>query len=400
MAGAAFHSPANASLGCRQVSPLFAPLSCRLFAGEYFERRHIITRATPLHGLLSSDALELAASHWQFKVAQDHSQARLLKPDSFSHDEAWADGTLLDGAAMRRALAAKRTVVLHNVELYWKPLGQLALALMRAFGVYSQVNVYYAPMGLARAVHAHQDSQSVFIVQCEGRKTWELFEPPVRWRLRLNQRGKGGDVAPASELTQPVARVTLTPGDVLFLPRGMYHRTATTDEDEDGAPPPAGRSADDSAESSVASLHVTVGVETETDNFTWISLLRDAATTLGLPDPAKRLEEAQWHDERLREALPLALCRFGAAFAAADPTSSAWLSHARTLILKHFHARPETQVLAVALDDALRQRHEHVDAKREQLLDFVRMSHGPEQLDEKDELVKFYSAQARAGKLS
>ena len=96
-----------------------------------------------------------------------------------------------------------------------------------AFGVYAQANVYYSPAGLPSAVHAHQDAQSVFVVQCEGRKSWELLEPPQRWRLRYNQRGKAGDVAPESELMRPIASYTLSPGDVLFVPRGMYHRTST-----------------------------------------------------------------------------------------------------------------------------------------------------------------------------
>ena len=52
--------------------------------------------------------------------------------------------------------------------------------------------------------------------------------------------------------------ITLEPGDVLFVPRGMYHHTATPEGGE-------------------ASLHVTIGVETDTDHFTWHALLADTA---------------------------------------------------------------------------------------------------------------------------
>ena len=62
-------------------------------------------------------------------------------------------------------------------------------------------------------------------MQAEGRKRWELFEPPQRWRLRQTQRGKGGDVAPAADLAAPLLDVTLYPGDVLFVPRGTYSVT-------------------------------------------------------------------------------------------------------------------------------------------------------------------------------
>ena len=45
---------------------------------------------------------------------------------------------------------------------------------------------------------------------------------------------------------------------MLFVPRGMYHHTATPEGGE-------------------ASLHVTIGVETDTDHFTWHALLADTA---------------------------------------------------------------------------------------------------------------------------
>ena len=48
-----------------------------------------------------------------------------------------------------------------------------------------------------------------------------------------------------------------------------------------------------------------MGIETDTDDWTWIALLRDAAAALSLPEAKPRLEAAQWQDERLREALPL-----------------------------------------------------------------------------------------------
>jgi ribosomal protein L16 Arg81 hydroxylase len=113
----------------------------------------------------------------------------MIQPNSFSHDPEWAEGAAVDAATIRRAHAKNCTLVLHNVELYWRPVALLSLSLSRLFGVYSQANVYYSPPALAAALHAHQDAQSVFIVQCEGRKTWTLLEPPVRWKLRCNQRG-------------------------------------------------------------------------------------------------------------------------------------------------------------------------------------------------------------------
>lgn len=365
---AVFHSQASQALGCQQVARLFSPLACRTFTDVYFERLHLLSRATGMEHLLRSEELPGLASHWQFKIAEDHAQARILLPDSFMHDDAYKPGALLDGPALTRAVQANRTVVLHNVELYSRRIGLLALGLMRAFGVYSQANVYYSPPGLESAVHAHQDAQSVFIVQCEGRKRWQLLEPPQRWRLRYNQRGKAGDVAPEEELTRPLADITLAPGDVLFVPRGLYHRTSTLIDASGGGGIDAGSAA-------VASLHVTIGVETDTDGWTWLVLLKDAAAALGLDTASAKLDAAQWRDERLREALPLRLCRSSRdAFESASPLSAGWLARARQLLAEHADATPDAERLKRALDDALRPRREHVEKKRQQVLTFLAMN--------------------------
>ena len=99
-----------------------------------------------------------------------------------------------------------KQVVVHNAEIYWKTVGLFCEALsVRLISVhpvvacchvsldpwgcrqeytnlYAQANVYYSPPGQAATVSAHQDAQSVFIVQIEGRKTWcgPLHRPRVR----------------------------------------------------------------------------------------------------------------------------------------------------------------------------------------------------------------------------
>jgi len=369
----AHHSIANQSRGCERARVLFAPLSCRTFVNNYFEQRHHLARNTGVN-LLSSAELPLLAEHWQFKVAVDHSQARLLLPDSFSHDPAYTEGQLLTGNEIPRALRNNRTLVLHNVELYWRPIGALALTLMQTFGVYSQANVYYAAAGLDSAVHAHQDAQSVFIVQCEGRKRWQLFAPPQRWRLRYNQRGKAGDIAPSSELTQPLDDVVLSPGDVLFVPRGTYHRTSTFMPRKAPEAEATRVLADDDPAGGPASLHVTIGIETDTDEWIWLSLLREAAEALELLDATRKLDAAQWHDEELREALPLELCRPSASFDTRTPFAAGWLAHARTLIKTHLKVSIDAEKLRTALDNALRSRQDLVERKRLQVEQFLPLS--------------------------
>ena len=66
----------------------------------------------------------------------------LLLPNSFSHDATrWPEGSALLPTDIAEAARSNYTVVLHNVELYWRPLALLSAALQRHFGLYSQADV-------------------------------------------------------------------------------------------------------------------------------------------------------------------------------------------------------------------------------------------------------------------
>ena len=139
---------------------------------------------------------------------------------------------------------------------------------------------------------------------------------------------------------------------------------------------PGGASSCESAEAlsgvvGIPSLHVTIGIETDTDHWTWHALLKDAAGGLSLPAAEAKLDAAQWHDERLRAALPLSMCRPSASFDGADPHAAVWLATARDLLATHLGERPEVAALRRALEGALTARQEHVEKKRLQLLDFL-----------------------------
>ena len=122
------------------------------------------------------------------------------------------------------------------------------------------------------------------------------------------------------------------------------------------------------------SIHVTFGVETDSDDWTWLALLRDAAVAVGIERAAEQLEAAQWHEEALREALPLALCRPGGRFDAASPLGIQWLDHARRLLKAHLPEGTESKRMRAALDEALRTRQDLVERKRQQIVEFMALS--------------------------
>eukprot|EP00966_Prymnesium_polylepis_P012381 284288-Prymnesium_polylepis.1 len=100
-----------------------------------------------------------------------------------------------------------------------------------------------------------------------------------------------------------------------------------------------------------------------------------------VPHPTERVlaapQAAQWHDDRLREALPLHLTRPAATFGTVVHGAT-WLTHARDLLRRHLGApAPSSPVLRGALDAALLKRHDLVERKRQQLVEFMRLSPAP-----------------------
>ncbi|WP_330343202.1 JmjC domain-containing protein [Streptomyces sp. NBC_00557] len=69
----------------------------------------------------------------------------------------------------------------------------------------------------------HHDPVDVFVVQIEGTKDWQVWQPPADRR---------GDSAryPADRLGEPALRTTLHPGDVLYLPHGTPHAAAAREQ--------------------------------------------------------------------------------------------------------------------------------------------------------------------------
>ena len=174
---------------CVHVRGLFAPLSCEHFVSEYWERRHHLVRSAGVNqtmalpqgfsNVLRSEDVAHMATHWNFLVGLDHSQARMLRPNSFGHNDEWPDGTKLDATTIEAAHRTNHTVVMHNLELYWRPIGHISLALNTHFGLYSQANVYFSP-GTRPPLQVAVAPQSRCFLTCQFRFTvspWPLLSP-------------------------------------------------------------------------------------------------------------------------------------------------------------------------------------------------------------------------------
>lgn len=174
------------------------------------------------------------------------------------------------------------------VERHYPPVAALTCWLAEALGTKAQTNAYLTPPN-AQGFTAHTDSQDVLIVQLEGVKAWRVYHPrpidnpfekhmirdagnALRWGdvatlLNKSQRPILSTPSQKSEaervLGAPVEYV-LQPGDVLYVPRGSPHEAFTLK--------PEGSAHSDTTGSAgvVGSLHLTLGLVTESDARYWM----------------------------------------------------------------------------------------------------------------------------------
>jgi ribosomal protein L16 Arg81 hydroxylase len=120
------------------------------------------------------------------------------------------------------------TIRVRDVDKVDARLALFVAEIRRRFAVASQINLYLTPPrkpGFA----PHFDITDVFIVQCLGAKAWRLFDDySNRVDLPLIDTNWDPDRFKPLSLPDPI---TLSAGDVLYLPRGVMHEAFCTDRE-------------------------------------------------------------------------------------------------------------------------------------------------------------------------
>lgn len=135
------------------------------------------------------------------------------------------------GAAIRDQLSDDRllhlfaggsTLVLQGLHRTWGPLIAFAGQLGADLGHPVQVNAYVTP-AQSTGFSSHYDVHDVFVIQIAGEKRWQIREPVLTNPLRTQPWEGRRDAVTRASQAEPLLDVTLTPGDVLYLPRGYLH---------------------------------------------------------------------------------------------------------------------------------------------------------------------------------
>jgi ribosomal protein L16 Arg81 hydroxylase len=289
---------------------LLSPLEPQAFFSAYWEERplHLQQRVSDYYQeLLSAGALEqfINTADLRYPALQLAKAGHYYAAEAYTREIRHGSLRFAGVPDLARVAAEYRdgaTLTLPALHRTWGPLQSLCARLEAQFDHAAHANAYLTPAN-ASGFAPHYDIHEVFVLQIAGHKRWSLYEPPITLPYR-SQPFDPNSYRPGAL----IATLDLHPGDLLYLPRGYVHTTATSDQ---------------------YSAHVTIGITV----YTWADLLRDH-----LPSPTehptlrKALPPGFAHRAELRPALRQgvldAMAELGIA-ASPDPALEAFLQRVR-----------------------------------------------------------------------
>ncbi len=213
------------------LGELLDPLGVDSFFDEYRDRRlAVMARDTPdrFSELLDLETVE----RFIFESNPRRDEVQVLHEGPVDQAEYLYGSGLIDTAALGRLYETGHSIVLPQAQYRLPTLGSLVRGIEAELSCRAQTNVYLSPPGAA-AFAPHHDTHDVVVLQAVGAKDWTIYEgsgsiPATRTFDR--ERDAVGD---------PSDRFTLHQGDSCYLPRGLVHHAAATDQ---------------------PSLHITLGI--------------------------------------------------------------------------------------------------------------------------------------------
>lgn len=145
-----------------------------------------------------------------------------LTPFSYAKSVQSKSLSFLDKNALNEILARGAALVLEGLDILDPKLGAISAKLEQDLPCALSNCVAFLSQKGNEAYYAHCDTDDVLVIQIEGRKIWNLYEPQQRRYL-------GTAPLNTEKLGTPIAELSLEPGDLLYVRAGVPHRCLTPD---------------------------------------------------------------------------------------------------------------------------------------------------------------------------
>lgn len=137
---------------------------------------------------------------------------------------------VLKSHTVNRLIRSGATLVVNELEYFCDAVGDLCRHLVLETGQKLTTGAFLTPAS-SSGLPAHQDVESVLLMQTYGSKNWQLTAPsrPNPLEHERSRRLSAEDVERIDQ-GKPDLEVTLRAGEALWIPRGWIHANTTTEE--------------------------------------------------------------------------------------------------------------------------------------------------------------------------
>jgi hypothetical protein len=252
------------------------------FVADFWERRpmHVQNNATHFDGLLTeADIFSLVAANPGFFASASRARFARRGEDNISAV------AILNRDRLAANLALGHTAVIDSFEMLWPRALYLVNSIANTLKIETQANLYFTPANATPAFRVHFDTQDIFVVQLQGSKRWDIHEPtvklptalhtPDRWddyeqslRQRPKRKKSKSKKSKRRKKQSKPRSYTLSPGHVLFIPRGFAHDVVSASPHE-------------------PSIHLSISIKTA-ERSLWVHALTDLLDVYVLANPRMR----------------------------------------------------------------------------------------------------------------
>jgi len=212
---------------------LLAPYDAKTFMKTNFGKSYIhikgdAAKAEPVMTFDKMSELMSMCSIWTPSSLMAVLDRKVIAHDLYcSPAPGTAAGLRPDPEKVQSWIRRGATVVLNDIDELSPQIKSVAKALEDVTGGLTQSNLYFS-MRQRQAFGPHYDTHDVFALHCCGEKVWRIYDGRADGPINHPSFKKSG---PEFEkmVGELAEEVTLRPGDLLYLPRGVYHDALASD---------------------------------------------------------------------------------------------------------------------------------------------------------------------------
>ncbi len=236
------------------ISKMLSPFSVEEFFNSYWTKKHIFIKGEKdkYADLFSWNSFEniLTTQYYNLKFPDVRvvSNGRVIpREDITEYTEYFVGADIkehISPKAINQYVKDGATIILSTANNLDRNLQRFSHKLRSEIGEKINFNVYCSFPNI-QSFSGHHDKHEVIILQIAGKKEWNIFDYTTKFPVVGQAATNPKDTPPLNET------ITLTPGDFLYIPRGLWHNATAKDE---------------------PSLHITIGIPCNTgiDFVSWL----------------------------------------------------------------------------------------------------------------------------------